>query len=658
MATYGGSEVRPITDVLIAQELRGACLPEVDGLVEHIFPPDTLSFNVEQAYQHIKSATRLYRDGEWYHVDLAEPIASDEDAEAVGDVFGPQPGGEEKIANLFNAVAQAIGESSGISPAWYWSAEWAEKPLPPLESCTRKPDTVLLPKNQPPGEAHWKDPRSIGEIKGNSRPQNVKDADRGLKEDARLTFGHQANRRYVVGLTLCGAQLRVSLFDRRFIYVLGSLVFGDNTALGYDPTINLTSDPQTIQVQGETYEILDVVHIASVIRGRGTVCYRVTRDGQNFIIKDYWADTARQSNEAELLKEAIDISGLAGWCADEDLRLGDTDDTTASHGRTLLDDLDDYPNAEDYQNLEIRIHRRIVLKDCGTPIQNFSTRRELVGVFIDTIKTHRALHDLKKILHRDISLRNIMIFENGSLPGKRPGLLIDIDYSVKTDREFDTDLTNHRTGTLPFMAIDVLNADESVEHKAYHDLESFFYVLFWICITMEGPGRPRGSEFDVEKSELRHWFIYGDFKLVGLAKDQSLRKPSAFAALLAEIHPYFDALRECIQDLRNLFLSRTVDTTPTSVSEIYDSVLTILGRARDALPEEDPVSLQNIADPWPQIAAGKRKAMGEKKKKKAQISGRTRAPEPGSPTSAVKCRRELQGAGTDKNGSRSKKSKH
>ncbi|KZT33457.1 hypothetical protein SISSUDRAFT_1054208 [Sistotremastrum suecicum HHB10207 ss-3] len=41
------------------------------------------------------------------------------------------------------------------------------------------------------------------------------------------------------------------------------------------------------------------------------------------------------------------------------------------------------------------------------------------------------------------------------------------------------------TGTLPFMAIDVLRSDE--DHRYVHDLESFFWVLVWTCLNYQGP---------------------------------------------------------------------------------------------------------------------------------------------------------------------------
>ena len=48
----------------------------------------------------------------------------------------------------------------------------------------------------------------------------------------------------------------------------------------------------------------------------------------------------------------------------------------------------------------------------------------------------------------------------------------------------------HRTGTMQFMAIEVL---EGKGHTYRHDLESFFYVFVWMCIRYgyEGTGRQK-----------------------------------------------------------------------------------------------------------------------------------------------------------------------
>ncbi|KAG0699565.1 hypothetical protein DFH29DRAFT_1014299, partial [Suillus ampliporus] len=44
---------------------------------------------------------------------------------------------------------------------------------------------------------------------------------------------------------------------------------------------------------------------------------------------------------------------------------------------------------------------------------------------------------------------------------------------------------NERTGTVPFMAFDLLTPEGqsgNVEHLYHHDLESFMWVLVWVCL--------------------------------------------------------------------------------------------------------------------------------------------------------------------------------
>ncbi|KAL2257094.1 hypothetical protein VTK26DRAFT_672 [Humicola hyalothermophila] len=51
-----------------------------------------------------------------------------------------------------------------------------------------------------------------------------------------------------------------------------------------------------------------------------------------------------------------------------------------------------------------------------------------------------------------------------------------------------------KTGTRAFMAIGVLLGEQ---HSFMHDLESFIWVLFWICIYYSGPGEAIGpTEYD------------------------------------------------------------------------------------------------------------------------------------------------------------------
>lgn len=55
--------------------------------------------------------------------------------------------------------------------------------------------------------------------------------------------------------------------------------------------------------------------------------------------------------------------------------------------------------------------------------------------------------------------------------------LIDLDLAIKEQREQSSGARG-KTGTRAFMAIGL----EDENHSFMHDLEPFFWVLFWICI--------------------------------------------------------------------------------------------------------------------------------------------------------------------------------
>ncbi|KAH9839540.1 uncharacterized protein C8Q71DRAFT_749998 [Rhodofomes roseus] len=65
-------------------------------------------------------------------------------------------------------------------------------------------------------------------------------------------------------------------------------------------------------------------------------------------------------------------------------------------------------------------------------------------------------------------------------------------------------------GTLPFMSAELLkespyyadeDAPEPPVHSFKHDLESFLWVLVWVCLTREGPGERRHDLMSVEQTQ-------------------------------------------------------------------------------------------------------------------------------------------------------------
>ena len=107
------------------------------------------------------------------------------------------------------------------------------------------------------------------------------------------------------------------------------------------------------------------------------------------------------------------------------------------------------------------------------------------------IEGHESLHRAG-LLHRDISMNNLIINEDPSNPSW-PAFLIDLDLAVWEQRDGASGAEG-RMGTRAFMAIGALDGEQ---HSFMHDLESFFWVLFWICIHCDGPGKRKVvKEFD------------------------------------------------------------------------------------------------------------------------------------------------------------------
>ncbi|KAH0825992.1 hypothetical protein J3R83DRAFT_7461 [Lanmaoa asiatica] len=101
----------------------------------------------------------------------------------------------------------------------------------------------------------------------------------------------------------------------------------------------------------------------------------------------------------------------------------------------------------------------------------------LVRLDLIAVEGHLALWR-HGIHHRDVSASNLM---SKSGEGVAVGVLNDFDLATVQG----TVRGNERTGTIPFMAIELLSEEGlagHISHKYEHDLESFLWVLVWICL--------------------------------------------------------------------------------------------------------------------------------------------------------------------------------
>jgi Fungal protein kinase len=88
------------------------------------------------------------------------------------------------------------------------------------------------------------------------------------------------------------------------------------------------------------------------------------------------------------------------------------------------------------------------------------------------------------IIHCDISKGNLINEDKGN-PYWR-AFLIDLDLAFKEEHTERCDATR-KTGIKVFMSIGALKDNKDKNYGFTDDLESFFGVLFWICVHHTGP---------------------------------------------------------------------------------------------------------------------------------------------------------------------------
>ena len=172
-----------------------------------------------------------------------------------------------------------------------------------------------------------------------------------------------------------------------------------------------------------------------------------------------------------------------------------------------------------------------------------SSIRELLTTLRDAIKAHRSLYLKGNILHRDISENNIII-TNRDETGGFTGMLIDLDLAKVLGSGRSG--ARHQTGTMEFMAIEVLLG---IDHTYRHDLESFFYVLIWLCARRgwDFCGNPKGRPTD---SRLKKWYT-GTFDEIADAKEHDMGV-GGFEKILMEFPQAFDHVKPLCKKIRGM----------------------------------------------------------------------------------------------------------
>ncbi|KAF8959300.1 hypothetical protein BDZ97DRAFT_1705268 [Flammula alnicola] len=125
----------------------------------------------------------------------------------------------------------------------------------------------------------------------------------------------------------------------------------------------------------------------------------------------------------------------------------------------------------------------VLVSNLYAPLWEAKNVEEFKRVFLDCVECHYHVFTSGRVIHRDISQNNLMIWRPGQTDEiPTIGVLNDLDLGMEVNDKGEPPLSanHHRTGTFPFMARDLLKPKLDIPHHLYrHDLESFFYILIW-----------------------------------------------------------------------------------------------------------------------------------------------------------------------------------
>ncbi|KII94516.1 hypothetical protein PLICRDRAFT_96492 [Plicaturopsis crispa FD-325 SS-3] len=412
----------------------------------------------------------------------------------------------------------------------------------------------------------------IKTVKNHTSPAN----DIQLAIYAREIFRQSNSRRFVYGTIMHENAIRVFMFDRcgvvrsdwvdyhaepeTFVRIVLALTLDDAPALGFDPNVHWEDEDRYINIApgSAASGLYRVAHpkrkhtghpfwFRQTIRGRGAVCWRVELpvDGappKVLVIKDSWRPVHRLA-EWEFLQAAKNFKGVgqmvgydpnAEWKVSS-LRFGDSYDGKMPLSDTKTPVID-------------RQFSRVILNCYGKPLEYFKTRMELLCAFYDAVAGHQRLWEAG-ILHRDVSRSNILLGDMND-EGNR-GILIDFDLAIDFLNRSEHAEGEYFTGTRAYQSRRVLetNALKKWIHDHIDDLESFFYVLSWICYSYESAGH-RMKELPDFLAQWEH----SNINAARAAKADFMAGP----LLVNPVPAWFgDIFQTLLQDLRSFCLSRS-----------------------------------------------------------------------------------------------------
>ncbi|KAL4861003.1 hypothetical protein BDV12DRAFT_191375 [Aspergillus spectabilis] len=371
---------------------------------------------------------------------------------------------------------------------------------------------------------------------------------------------------------------------------------------GFDPTILMSSDGRRyIQIVrdglSERLVIDKLVRRAQCVAGRAMTCWKAHREGDGadipLVIKDSWQYPERDE-EGKLLREAAakGVINVARYYYHETIRVEDgrIADIPANYRPTHSERSPAASTADTVrmgrptntvgckrsssragagqparkrtcssspskcENLDVpnRVHRCVLVRDYGTAIYKARSPISMLSALESCIEGYRTLH-----------------MKTGLRTPSWPAFLIDLDLAIREQREGPSG-ARAKTGTRAFMAIGLLLGKR---HSFMHDLESFFWVILWICIHYNGPNSSRVVP------RFEKW-NYADMEELAGMKLGVVAKESIFLKIATDnFTSHYEALIPWVNRLRKEVFPLDKPWEKEDL-RLYDRFQTVLSRAQ------------------------------------------------------------------------------
>ena len=432
---------------------------------------------------------------------------------------------------------------------------------------------------------------------------------------------------------IASAQFDINQNGLQFVSVILGFLWMNDEQLGFDPTINTSDGERYIEIErdGETKRIIidQCIKRVRCVAGRATTCWKGHVEGDDsmkpLVIKDSWQYPEREE-EGELLREATGkgVINVARYYHHETVSVNGKEDDVRDNVRRGLDVTRkdekqgrSTPPPSTIKEHRIikrpsisvarqkrsssstgaslpppkrscsassvkagtcdagpnRVRRRVIVRDYGKAIYKSSTPATMLATLQGCIEGYESLHEQAGMLQRDISPNNLMVNEEGN--GSWPAFLIDLDFAIKEEREGFSGARG-KTGTRAFMAIGVLLGGR--KHSFMDDLESFFWVLFWICIHYTGPNKERV----VPQFEKWNYMHMGELAMV--KKGTVAHEGDFLKAAEENFTQYYKPLVPWVNRLRRVVFPNGA-RWETEDKGLYSRMKILLGDARKALED-------------------------------------------------------------------------